>query len=260
MDIRPRADLEALAMARKRKTKAGQRRSAQVRTSASAGVRKSAVSRPSSALRKSVLMKKIEASKSAKLDLYARHKNEYLASPIPSIVRVGPAMYLAYDGRGKSGATPEFATGIGALYNVAFTMKMGFKAQGKDYVVTKLEALWSPVSGEPAPGIDWDWTLLIRVPAFVTAADVQKTIDDLVAKGKPADVLNVKLIELREDQCVQILHVGSYADEAPSIAKMKEFAARTGRRFHGRHHEIYLSDPNKTAGDKLRTILRQPVA
>ena len=196
-----------------------------------------------------------------KLDLYKKHKNEYLASAMASFVRVGPALYLAYDGRGKSGATPEFANGIGAMYGVAFTLKMAFKEKGKDYAVMKLEALWSPAAGAaPGPDIDWDWTLLIRVPPFVSSADVASIIESLVAKGKPEAVRRVKLIELHEDQCVQILHIGSYQDEARSIAKMKAFAEISGRTFNGKHHEIYLSDPNKTAGDKLRTILRQPVA
>ncbi len=195
-----------------------------------------------------------------KLDLYKKHRNEYLASPMVSLVRCGPATYLAYDGRGKSGATPEFGAGVGAIYAVAFTVKMSYKAADKDYAVTKLEALWSP-EGEGTPHKDttWTWTLLVRVPPFVTATELRRAQDDLVAKGKPEEVRRVKLIELHEDTCVQILHVGSYQEEGPAIAKMKAFADISGRSFNGPHHEIYLSDPNKIAGDKLRTILRQPV-
>ncbi|MEK7401200.1 MAG: GyrI-like domain-containing protein [Gemmatimonadota bacterium] len=196
-----------------------------------------------------------------KLDLYKRHKNEYLASLMPSFVRVGPATYLAFDGRGKPGA-PDFATGIGAMYNVAFTVKMAYKSAGKDYAVTKLEALWWRDGDSSAPTKDtiWDWRLLIRVPPFVSAAELAKAQDALVAKGKPDDVNRVHLMELHEDTCVQILHVGSYQEEGPTIEKMRRFAEISGRTFSGKHHEIYLSDPSKTAGDKLRTILRQPVA
>jgi hypothetical protein len=217
--------------------------------------------RTAAAPRKSTAVRKSVAGAAEKLDLYKKHKNEYLASLMPSFVRVGPAMYLAYDGTGRSGATPEFANGIGAMYNVAFTMKMAYKSAGKDYAVTKLEALWSP-KGDGVPNQDtiWDWTLLIRVPTFVTGPEVSKTIDGLIAKGKPQEIRSVKLIELHEDQCVQILHVGSYQEEGPTIEKMKRFAEISGRKFTGRHHEIYLSDPRKVAGEKLRTILRQPVA
>ena len=216
--------------------------------------------RTAAAPRKSTAVRKTVAP-AEKLDLYKKHKTEYLASLMPSFVRVGPAQYLAYDGTGKSGATPEFANGIGAMYNVAFTVKMAYKAAGKDYSVTKLEALWSPpAGGVPTKDTIWNWTLLIRVPTFVTAAEVSKAIDALIAKGKPQEIRNVKLVELHEDTCVQILHVGSYQEEGPAIEKMRRFAEISGRTFTGRHHEIYLSDPNKTAGDKLRTILRQPVA
>ena len=196
-----------------------------------------------------------------KLDLYKKHKNEYLASAMASFVRVGPALYLAFDGRGKPGA-PDFATGIGAMYNVAFTVKMAFKSAGKDYAVTKLEALWWRDGDDSAPTKEtlWNWRLLIRVPTFVTAAELAAAQDSLVAKGKPDDVRRVHLVELHEDTCVQILHVGSYQEEGPSIERMRRFAEISGRTFNGKHHEIYLSDPNKTAGEKLRTILRQPVA
>jgi hypothetical protein len=192
-----------------------------------------------------------------KLDLYAKHKNEYLASAMVSLVRCGPATYLAYDGRGKSGADQVFGTGVGAMFAVAFAVKMAFKAAGKDYAITKLEAQWWR---EPSATDElWNWTLLIRVPPFVTPKEVLSAHDALVAGGKPEDVRNVKLIELHEDTCVQIMHVGPYTDEARSIAKMKAFAEISGRQFTGKHHEIYMSDPNKVAGDKLRTILRQPV-
>jgi hypothetical protein len=206
--------------------------------------------------RKSVAVRKTVGA-ATKLDLYAKHKNEYLASAMVSLVRCGPATYLAYDGRGKSGADAVFGTGVGAMFAVAFAVKMAFKAAGKDYAVTKLEALWWK-DEQPKDDL-WNWTLLIRVPPFVTPKEVLAAHDLLVSKGKPEDVRKVKLIELHEDTCVQIMHVGPYTDEARSIAKMKAFAEISGRQFTGKHHEIYMSDPNKVAGDKLRTILRQPV-
>src|SRR5262245_45924380 len=139
--------------------------------------------RVSTSLTKSALMRRIEASKAKKLNLYEKHKNEYVASPLPGFVRVGPAMYLAYDGRGKPGA-PDFSAGIAAMYSVAFTMKMAFKSKGRDYAVTKLEALWWRDGDTRPPTLDtvWNWSLIIRVPPYITAADVASTSDSLVAK------------------------------------------------------------------------------
>lgn len=222
--------------------------------------KKVAVVRKSTGLSKSSLMRRAAASKAAKLNLYEKFKNEYLASPMPSLVRCGPATYLAFDGKGKPGA-PGFATGIGAIYSVAFTIKMAAKASGRDYAVTKLEALWWRDDDTSPPNKEtiWDWQLLIRVPPFITAKELGAAVEALLAKDKPAAVKAVKLVELHEDTCVQIMHVGPYAEEGPAIEKMRRFAEISGRTFNGKHHEIYLSDPRKVAEGKLRTILRQPV-
>jgi hypothetical protein len=199
----------------------------------------------------------------AKLDLYAKHKDEYVASANkPGLVRVGPARYLSITGRSAPGAD-EFTRAIGALYNVAFTIKMACKFAGQDYTVTKLEGLWSldAEGGDPSSlATVWNWELVIRVPTFVTEKEVRATIDDLIRKGKSAEVAKVRLVDLREGECVQMLHVGPYTAEKPTLDKMREFAGLAGRRFDGRHHEIYLSDPRRVKPEKLKTILRQPVA
>lgn len=196
-----------------------------------------------------------------KLDLYAQHKNEYVAGKLPALVRVGPAKYLGITGRGATGSE-EFTRAIGALHNVAFTIKMARKVAGSDYSVTKLEGLWwlDAGAGEPTPTTVWNWQLLLRVPTFITQREVAGTIDTLTGKGKSEDVRRVQLVEIDEDQCVQILHTGPYTEEKASIAKMRTFAEQAGRQFSGKHHEIYLSDPRRVKPEKLRTILRQPVA
>jgi hypothetical protein len=199
--------------------------------------------------------------KSEKLDLYAKHKNEYVAGRLPVLVRVGPARYLSFPGRSAPGA-PEFQNAVGALYTMAFTIKMARKVSGSDYAVTKLEGLWWLDEGapEPTPTTIWNWQVMLRVPPFITEKERAKAAEDLIEKGKPADVRRVELVELDEGQCVQILHVGPYTEEKESIARMREFAAQAGHRFAGKHHEIYLSDPRRAQPDKLRTILRQPLA
>jgi hypothetical protein len=208
-------------------------------------------------------MKRPTQGGTKKLDLYAKHKNEYVASAKkPGMVRVGPARYLSVSGRSAPGSD-EFNRAIGALYNVAFTIKMARKFAGNDYTVTKLEGLWSldSVDADPSSSATtWNWELVLRVPPFITEKEVQKTIEQLIAKGKSQDVRQLRLVEITEGECVQMLHVGPYTAEQPTIAKMREFAEFAGRKFSGRHHEIYLSDPRRVKPEKLKTILRQPVA
>ena len=198
-----------------------------------------------------------------KLDLYAKHKDEYVASAKkPGMVRVGPARYLSVSGRSAPGSD-EFNRAIGALYNVAFTIKMARKFAGQDYTVTKLEGLWSLDSADADPSSHstvWNWELLIRVPIFITEKEVRTTIDRLLEKGKPEDVRNVRLSDITEGECVQMLHIGPYTAEKPTIDRMREFAELAGRRFNGKHHEIYFSDPRRVKPEKLKTILRQPVS
>jgi len=200
-------------------------------------------------------------SQTLKLDLYVKHKNEYVAGKMPALVRVGPAKYLGISGRSAPGAE-EFVRAVGALYNVAFTIKMARKFAGSDYTVTKLEGLWwlDGASAEPTPATIWNWQLLLRVPPFITKRELDGTIDGLLAKGKSEDVRRVQLVEIKEGQCVQILHTGPYTEEQESIETMRTFAAQAGRSFSGKHHEIYLSDPRRVRPEKLKTILRYPVA
>lgn len=200
--------------------------------------------------------------RSPKVDLHKQFKAEYAASRKPSIVKVGPAQYLCVAGSGKP-TDAHFGEAIGALYAVAFPLKMASKAAGRDYVIPKMEGLWAtdefaeyPVPAEPS---SWNWQLLIRVPAFITTKQLRDTQKAQLAKGKPEHIQRVKLLKLREGKCAQILHIGPYDKEQPTIRTMLEFAAAKGLKPHGLHHEIYLSDPSKVAPEKLRTIIRHPV-
>jgi hypothetical protein len=200
---------------------------------------------------------------SQKLDLYARHKDEYVAPDDPVFVTIKPARYLAIQGRGEPGGE-TFQAAVGALYNVAFTVKMARKSGGRDYTVSKLEALWWG-KGKGGnfllePKSSWNWQLLIRVPDWIQSREVTHSAEGLVKKGKARDVLNVELIVLSEGRAVQMLHVGPYDEETATIRRLAEFAAAHRLAFHGKHHEIYLSDPRRIPPAKLRTILRYPVA
>jgi hypothetical protein len=199
-----------------------------------------------------------------KLDLLKQHKAEYVAPRQPVLLKVGPAKYLTVAGRGAP-ADVAFQAAIGALYAVAFTIKMSRKAAGKgDYKVAWLEGLWwGPDKRAPfavkSPK-DWRWKLLIRTPTFVAARDLAAAQRSLLAKGKATEIAKVKLETTREGRCVQMLHVGSYATEPASVEAMHDYAHAHGLEFRGVHHEIYLSDPRRVPQSKLRTILRHPVA
>lgn len=189
-----------------------------------------------------------------KLDLYREHRDEYVAPRDPTLVDVGRARYLAITGRGRPGG-PEFASAAGALYTVSFTIKMASKAAGSDYAVSKLEGVW----WKEGTSVEWRWQLLIRVPEFITKKHLADAVAKLMERDDDEMVPRVTLETLDEGKCVQVLHIGPYTAEQPTIARMRAFAKQQGLAFRGRHHEIYLSDPRRVEEEKLRTILRQPV-
>jgi hypothetical protein len=198
-----------------------------------------------------------------KLDLYKVHKADYAAPKKPALVRLKPATYLAISGRGAPGGN-EFTACIGALYGMAFTIKMTRKFAGQqDYSVCKLEGQWwadgSDLSLASAPKEHWHWKLMIRAPEFIKEKDLEQAAAVLVKRGKGANVERVRLETLDEGDCVQMLHVGPYEKEHETVALMEAFAGKQELRFHGRHHEIYLSDPRRVPPERLKTILRHPV-
>lgn len=173
--------------------------------------------------------------------------------------------YLMVDGAGDPNTAPEYAAALEALYPVAYTVKFASKRQlGRDYVVPPLEGLWWADDMEAFTGsrdaAQWRWTMMILVPDWVEAAMVAEAVAAVAAEEPPARLADVRFAPLAEGRCVQTLHLGPYAEEGPILARMHhEFIPQQGLRMTGRHHEIYLSDPRRTAPDKLRTILRQPV-
>lgn len=197
-----------------------------------------------------------------KIDLYKLHKAEYAATRKPALVELKPATYLAISGQGAPGGE-LFTASIGALYGVAFTIKMTRKFAGQqDYAVCKLEGQWW---SEPAldfaklPKDQWLWKLLIRTPDFIKKADFRQAVAALLKRGKGEDVKRVELESLTEGLCVQMLHVGPYAKECETIGVMKVFAEKQQIELSGKHHEIYLSDPRRVPPERLKTILRHPV-
>lgn len=203
------------------------------------------------------MAEKVDFKKS--LDTYRARRGEFRVLEVPR------HRYLAVDGSGDPNTAPEYADALAALYPVAYTLKFASKRElGRDYVVPPLEGLWwaddYSAFTTARDKSRWQWTMLLLVPGWLDSDDVAAAIEGVRAKSAPIKLDAVELRELVEGRCVQILHVGSFDDEGPVLAQMHdEFMPEQGLRPRGLHHEVYLSDPRRTAPEKLRTILRQPV-
>ena len=180
------------------------------------------------------------------------------------VVDVPEMSFLMIDGHGNPNTAREYQEALGALYAVAYKLKfMSKKELGKDYVVPPLEGLWwaaDMIAFTSANKDDWDWTMMIMQPDWITSEMFAQTCE-LVEKAKnPIALSKLRMEPYHEGLSVQILHQGSYDDEAPTIAELhNEFMPDNNLTEAGKHHEIYLSDPRRVAPEKLKTILRQPV-
>ena len=205
------------------------------------------------------------AAKIEKIDLWVEHKE--LFSPKagkPELVRVPPFAYLMVDGTGDPNTAPAFRAAISALYTLAYTLKFGLKKRkGLDFRVLPSSGRYH--AEDPAVFLEgrkdeWKWTMMIPLPSVVTAADVNAARREAQEKKNASPALPLVRREvLREGLCAQVLHLGPYSAEGPTIKALHAFIAEQGLAFAGSHHEIYISDPNRTPPAKLKTIVRQPV-
>lgn len=181
------------------------------------------------------------------------------------ILEVPDMQYLMIDGHGDPNTSPLYVRALEALYPVAYKMKFASKRElGRDYVVPPLEGLWwaddMSAFTTARDKSRWHWTLMIMAPEWIDQQMFEGAVEQAGGKAGPARLPEPRLELLKEGRCVQSLHVGSYDDEAELLVQLHEdFIPSQGLRMTGKHHEIYLSDPRKTAPEKLRTILRQPV-
>lgn len=178
------------------------------------------------------------------------------------MVTVPPVRCLAIDGSGDPNTAPAYVDAVETIYPVAYKLKFHSKrVLDRDYVVMPLEALWwaddMAAFSSARDKSRWRWTLLNVLPDWITDeqfAAVAATVTDAPS------LASLRLDRLDEGLCVQTLHIGSYDDEGPLLEQMhRRFIPDNSLRMTGRHHEIYLNDPRRTAPGKLRTILRQPV-
>jgi len=189
--------------------------------------------------------------------LYSPSKKEF------TIVDVPPMNFLMIDGHGDPNTSTEFQEVVGALYAMSYTLKFAIKkAGGEDFTVQPLEGLWW-TSGKTGLDLtdkrEWDWTLMIMQPDWVTPEQVEQARADVAAKRNPPLLPRVRFERYHEGLSVQILYLGAYADEVPTILRMHAFAREQGYELRGKHHEIYIGDPRRTAPEKLKTVIRQPI-
>ena len=180
------------------------------------------------------------------------------------LVDVPPMQFLMVDGHGDPNTAQFYQDGLEALYAVAYKIKfLSKKASAMDYVVPPLEGLWwaediaAFTAGDDKSG--WDWTMMIMQPEWISAELFGQAVHQAGKKELSALPL-LRLDTYHEGLSVQIMHVGPYDDEAPTLDRMHhEFISQGGYEMAGKHHEIYLSDPRRVPPEKLKTVLRQPV-
>jgi hypothetical protein len=191
--------------------------------------------------------------------LYNPSAKEFVLVDVPSL------QFLMIDGQGDPNTAAEYSQALEALYPLAYTLKFMSKRElNRDYAVPPLEGLWwaadMDVFTVRADRDAWQWMMMIMTPAWITQGQFERAVDEVRRKKNPAALDKVRLETFHEGLSVQIMHVGPYSAEGPTIARLHgEFLPQNGLVETGKHHEIYLSDPRRSAPEKLKTILRQPV-
>lgn len=197
--------------------------------------------------------------KKAHRGLYSPSSREFVVVEVPEF------RYLAVDGRGDPNTSSSYANAVQALYGVAYTLKFASRRElGRDFVVGPLEGLWraeDPAVFHTRRKEVWEWTMMISQPPWVTEEMVRAAVEDVARKKTNPALSSVGSRSLVEGLSVQILHLGPYDDEGPTLERLHTgYLPDNGLTFNGDHHEIYLSDPRRTAAATLRTVLRQPVS
>jgi len=200
-----------------------------------------------------------------------RKELKYLYAPSAKkveLVDVPAFQFAMVDGVIEPGEGPStskaFQDAIQALYGIAYTLKFTSKLRAKnpiDYQVMALEALWWTGSGGFAfdPKRPWRWTAMILQPDHITRAMWEAGVKQLREKRDSLGVRKLRLERFKEGRCIQVMHIGPYAEEPKTVERMHAFAKENGLAIRGKHHEIYLGDPRRAKPEKLRTVVRLPV-
>jgi len=201
-----------------------------------------------------------------KLDLKKELKHLYKPSAKePSIIDVPAFNYLLIDGKGDPNKAQEYMDAVSALYPVAYTLKFTYKKINPEinYVVMPLEGLWwaDDMSNFSVEDKDnWKWTLMIMQPDFITEKMVAEAFSQVKDKKDPVSLPLVRFESFTEGKAAQIMHLGPFSEEGPTIEKLHNYIFSTGGQLCGKHHEIYLSDIRRANPKNWKTIIRQPMS
>ena len=185
------------------------------------------------------------------------------AAKEPEIITIPSMNYLMIDGHGDPNNNPAYSAVVSALYTLSYTLKFELKKVGTpEYKVFPLEGLWwssdmdSFLTGDKSA---WNWTMMMAQPEWITDTQVNKAKEKAAAKVDRAVLDKVRFEPFEEGLVMQMMHIGPYSAEGPNIARLHAFAKEKGYALFGKHHEIYIGNPQKAAPEKLKTILRQPI-
>jgi hypothetical protein len=201
----------------------------------------------------------------AKVDLRRELGDLYRATAEPVLVEVPSMPFLMVDGHGDPNDSVVFSEAVDGLYAVAYGLKFRARAlqDGFDFAVMPLEGLWWIPNAKVWDFDDksgWDWTLMIAQPELVTASLVDETVAAVREKKQLPGLDRLRFERFEEGTSAQILHTGAFAAERTTLERLFAFIGASGCFPVGKHHEIYLSDPARTAPERMRTIIRHPVA
>lgn len=201
-----------------------------------------------------------------KIDLKKELKHLYKPSAKEVVVvDVPPMNFLMIEGEGDPNTAQEYQEAIEALYAVAYALKFMVKKgqSAVDYTVMPPEGLWwtEDMREFSTENKDiWKWTMMIMQPEYVTRDLFEEALLQVKEKKNPPALDKMSFETFHEGLAVQTMHIGPYSAEGPTIERMHSFARENGYQLRGKHHEIYLSDPRRAAPEKMKTVLRQPVA
>jgi hypothetical protein len=204
-----------------------------------------------------------------KIDLKKELKHLYLPSAKEvTLVDVPEFKFAMVDGvipaSVPPGESPEFTNALDMLYGISYGLKFKSKLRDEnpiDYTVMALEGLWWVKSGvfdfgkiEP-----WFFTALILQPDHISQDMFNEAAEELSKKKPELPFGKLRLEGFQEGRCIQIMHIGPYAEEPRTLAKMETFMEENGYKIRGKHHEIYIGDPRRAKPERLKTVLRHPV-